>query len=132
MSQSKFQLHGGIGIIHANFATVEEQAAEVSKVKRYKQGFITNPQCIKPTDTVRDLMLIKAKYGFTGTPVTDTGVVGGKQPTANSQVGQGSGIVGNIGDTADRVNLHATGVRAEGSGCFEAAGVERRREGRVR
>lgn len=71
-------LHGGIGIIHANFASVEEQAAEVSKVKRYKQGFITNPQCIKPTDTVRDLMLIKAKYGFTGTPVTDTGVVGGK------------------------------------------------------
>jgi IMP dehydrogenase len=46
--------------------------------QRYKQGFITNPQCIKETDTVRDLMSIKAQYGFTGTPVTDTGRVGGK------------------------------------------------------
>uniref|UniRef100_A0A9J2PSA2 Inosine-5'-monophosphate dehydrogenase n=1 Tax=Ascaris lumbricoides TaxID=6252 RepID=A0A9J2PSA2_ASCLU len=72
------QLHGGIGIIHANFATIQDQANEVSKVKRYKQGFITNPQCIKDTDTVKDLMLIKQKYGFTGTPVTATGQVGGK------------------------------------------------------
>uniref|UniRef100_F1KRU6 Inosine-5'-monophosphate dehydrogenase n=1 Tax=Ascaris suum TaxID=6253 RepID=F1KRU6_ASCSU len=71
-------LHGGIGIIHANFATIQDQANEVSKVKRYKQGFITNPQCIKDTDTVKDLMLIKQKYGFTGTPVTATGQVGGK------------------------------------------------------
>ncbi|CAD5220054.1 unnamed protein product [Bursaphelenchus okinawaensis] len=71
-------LHGGIGIIHGNFANIQTQAAEVSKVKRYKQGFITNPVCIKPTDTVRDLMGIKAKFGFTGTPVTDSGEVGGK------------------------------------------------------
>lgn len=71
-------LHGGIGIIHGNFASIQAQAAEVSKVKRYKQGFITNPVCIKPTDTVRDLMAIKAKFGFTGTPVTETGEVGGK------------------------------------------------------
>ncbi|KHN78150.1 Inosine-5'-monophosphate dehydrogenase [Toxocara canis] len=71
-------LHGGIGIIHANFATIQDQAREVSKVKRYKQGFITSPQCIKETDTVKDLMLIKQKFGFTGTPVTATGQVGGK------------------------------------------------------
>lgn len=71
-------LHGGIGIIHANFPTIKEQADEVLKVKRYKQGFISNPQCIKPTDTVRDLIGIKNKYGFTGTPVTDTGLVNGK------------------------------------------------------
>ncbi|CAJ0579490.1 unnamed protein product, partial [Mesorhabditis spiculigera] len=71
-------LHGGIGIIHGNFPNHEAQAAEVLKVKRYKQGFISNPKCIKPTDTVKDLMIIKAKHGFTGTPVTDTGSPGGK------------------------------------------------------
>ncbi|VIO87921.1 Uncharacterized protein BM_BM5924 [Brugia malayi] len=71
-------LHGGIGIIHANFASVEDQAEEVIKVKRYKQGFITHPHCIKEMDTVLDLMRIKLKYGFTGTPVTSTGHVGGQ------------------------------------------------------
>uniref|UniRef100_A0A0N4ZRK7 Inosine-5'-monophosphate dehydrogenase n=1 Tax=Parastrongyloides trichosuri TaxID=131310 RepID=A0A0N4ZRK7_PARTI len=71
-------LQGGIGIIHANFSSPEVQLQEVLKVKRYKQGFITEPQCIKPTDTVRDLLRIKVKYGFTGTPVTSTGEVGGK------------------------------------------------------
>lgn len=66
-------LHGGIGIVHANFSTKEDQAKEVNKVKRYKQGFITHPQCITLDATVADLMDIKAKKGFTGTPVTETG-----------------------------------------------------------
>ncbi|KAI6181246.1 Inosine-5'-monophosphate dehydrogenase [Aphelenchoides besseyi] len=71
-------LHGGIGIIHANFATLDEQSEEVLKVKRYKQGFITNPQCIGPKDTVRTLIQIKNKHGFTGTPVTSDGTCGSK------------------------------------------------------
>uniref|UniRef100_A0A1I7V858 Inosine-5'-monophosphate dehydrogenase n=2 Tax=Loa loa TaxID=7209 RepID=A0A1I7V858_LOALO len=71
-------LHGGIGIIHSNFPSLEGQVEEVIKVKRYKQGFITHPHCIKETDTVLDLMRIKLKYGFTGTPVTSTGHVGGQ------------------------------------------------------
>ncbi|KAL3102024.1 hypothetical protein niasHS_003433 [Heterodera schachtii] len=71
-------LNGGIGIIHANFKTTQDQVAEVLKVKRYKQGFISNPQCISETDTVSDLRHIKRIHGFTGTPVTDTGKVGGR------------------------------------------------------
>lgn len=71
-------MNGGIGIIHGNFKTIQEQVAEVLKVKRYKQRFITNPQCIGAESTVKDLMGIKAQYGFTGTPVTSTGRVGGK------------------------------------------------------
>ena len=71
-------LNGGIGIIHGNFKNSQDQLAEVLKVKRYKQGFISNPQCIRPDNTVKDLMAIKQQYGFTGTPVTSTGKVGGK------------------------------------------------------
>lgn len=71
-------MNGGIGIIHGNFKTIQEQVSEVLKVKRYKQGFITNPQCIGLDNTVLDLLSIKTKYGFTGTPVTSTGKVGGK------------------------------------------------------
>ena len=73
-----FQLYGGIGIIHGNFAKAEEQAAEVSKVKRFKQGYVMQPHCLKPTDTVYEMMQIKKLYGYTGAPITETGMVGSK------------------------------------------------------
>uniref|UniRef100_A0A0N4ZAC1 Inosine-5'-monophosphate dehydrogenase n=1 Tax=Parastrongyloides trichosuri TaxID=131310 RepID=A0A0N4ZAC1_PARTI len=71
-------LHGGIGIIHNNFPTIEKQVDQIMRVKRYKQGLIDEPITVKPTMTVNDLIKIKEKYGFTGVPVTEDGKLGSK------------------------------------------------------
>ncbi|PAV63076.1 hypothetical protein WR25_19850 isoform A [Diploscapter pachys] len=71
-------LYGGIGIIHGNFPTPEDQAAEILKVKRFKQGFVMQPYCLAKDSTAYDMMQIKKKYGYTGAPVTEDGKVGSK------------------------------------------------------
>ncbi|KAF1774466.1 IMP dehydrogenase / GMP reductase, conserved site [Phytophthora cactorum] len=68
-------LHGGIGIIHYNM-TVEEQVKEVRLVKKFKNGFITDPKCLSPEDTLADVDRIKAEFGFAGIPITESGKVG--------------------------------------------------------
>ena len=41
-------LRGGIGIIHSN-NSIEDQARHVRNVKRFENGFIKDPFCLKPT-----------------------------------------------------------------------------------
>lgn len=70
-------LQGGIGIIHSNF-TIEGQAAQVRAVKRFKNGFITDPICLPPDSTVGDVIALKEKHGYSGIPITVNGEMGGK------------------------------------------------------
>eukprot|EP00618_Florenciella_parvula_P001088 CAMPEP_0119467862 /NCGR_PEP_ID=MMETSP1344-20130328/1862_1 /TAXON_ID=236787 /ORGANISM="Florenciella parvula, Strain CCMP2471" /LENGTH=544 /DNA_ID=CAMNT_0007500271 /DNA_START=57 /DNA_END=1691 /DNA_ORIENTATION=+ len=70
-------LHGGLGIIHYNM-TVEEQAKEVRKCKKYKNGFITDPFTLTPEHVVADVQRIKETYGFAGIPITEDGKMGSK------------------------------------------------------
>ncbi|WP_303673202.1 IMP dehydrogenase [Vampirovibrio chlorellavorus] len=70
-------LQGGMGIIHYN-NSIEEQRDEVSKVKRYKNGFITSPVTLRPDHTIRDIDEIKKKFNFSGVPITESGTMGSK------------------------------------------------------
>ncbi|RAP43343.1 IMP dehydrogenase [Rhodovulum viride] len=61
---------GGIGVIHRNL-TVEEQAREVSRVKRFESGVVYSPITLRPDQTLGDAKVMIERYNFTGFPVVD-------------------------------------------------------------
>ncbi|GGB61829.1 MULTISPECIES: IMP dehydrogenase [Henriciella] len=61
---------GGIGVVHRNL-TVEEQAGQVTQVKKYESGVVMNPITIAPTASLKDLQDIKERTGFSGVPVVE-------------------------------------------------------------
>ncbi len=70
-------LLGGIGIIHYN-NNIGDQVREVRRVKRFENGFITEPVVLSPNDTIRDVDNIKEMYGFSGIPITEDGTLNTK------------------------------------------------------
>ena len=70
-------LLGGIGIIHYN-NTLEEQARQVWRVKRFENGFITEPVVLSPTHQITDVDRIKGELGFSGIPITEDGTLGSR------------------------------------------------------
>ena len=61
---------GGIGIVHRNLA-IEDQVAEVDKVKRSEAGMIVEPVTLPPDALVRDALELMAHYKVSGVPITD-------------------------------------------------------------
>ena len=59
---------GGIGIIHKNFS-IDDQALEVEKVKKYDGGMIINPLTVRPDNKVGDAINIMLTKNITGLPV---------------------------------------------------------------
>ena len=63
---------GGMGIIHKNMS-VEDQAAQVDKVKRSEHGVITDPFFLEPQNIVRDAVSLMERYRISGVPITKDG-----------------------------------------------------------
>jgi IMP dehydrogenase len=61
---------GGIGIVHRNLS-IEDQVAEVDKVKRSESGMIVEPVTLPPDALVRDALELMARYKVSGIPITD-------------------------------------------------------------
>ena len=61
---------GGIGIVHKNLS-IDEQAAEVDKVKRSEAGMIVDPVTMRPTQRIQEALEVMARFKISGVPVTD-------------------------------------------------------------
>ncbi len=59
---------GGIGVIHRNL-DIEEQARQVSVVKRFESGVVYNPVTLTPDQTLADAKALMARLKITGFPV---------------------------------------------------------------
>ncbi len=62
---------GGMGVLHRNLS-VEEQAREVRRVKRFESGIVYNPVTLRPDQTLADAKALIERYNFTGFPVVDS------------------------------------------------------------
>jgi IMP dehydrogenase len=63
---------GGIGVLHKNL-TIEEQAAQVDRVKRSESGMITDPITLPPTASIGEAHDICARFHISGVPITENG-----------------------------------------------------------
>jgi len=61
---------GGIGIIHKNLS-IEAQAAEVRKVKKYESGIVRDPITIRSDNEVGELIQLTKELNISGMPVVD-------------------------------------------------------------
>lgn len=61
---------GGVGVLHKSMS-IEQQAAEVRRVKRSENGMILDPITISPHDTVSDARDKMSHYSIGGIPVVN-------------------------------------------------------------
>lgn len=59
---------GGMGVVHKNL-TVDEQAKEIRRVKRFISGTVYNPVTLRADQTLSDAKALMERYRVTGFPV---------------------------------------------------------------
>ena len=61
---------GGVGVIHRNM-TPTEQALEVTRVKKFESGVITDPVTVEKSASVNHVLGLMTRYNISGVPVVD-------------------------------------------------------------
>ncbi|EST29768.1 inosine-5`-monophosphate dehydrogenase [Streptomycetaceae bacterium MP113-05] len=61
---------GGVGVLHRNLS-IEDQAAQVDRVKRSESGMVADPITIGPDATLREADELCGRFRISGVPVTD-------------------------------------------------------------
>ena len=61
---------GGMGVLHRNL-TIEEQAQQVRRVKRFESGIVYNPITLRADQTLADANALRERYNVSGFPVVD-------------------------------------------------------------
>ena len=67
---------GGMGIIHKNFS-IEDQASQVNRVKKFASGIISDPVTVSPDITIREVLDITKFNNISGVPVVDNDITVG-------------------------------------------------------
>lgn len=61
---------GGLGFIHKNMS-IEAQANEVRRVKKFESGVVSDPVTVSVSISVGEVMAMAEEHGFSGFPVVD-------------------------------------------------------------
>jgi IMP dehydrogenase len=68
---------GGMGVIHRNLS-IERQAEEVRRVKRFESGIVVNPITIGPDATLAQALKLMRDHGISGIPVVERAAGGAR------------------------------------------------------
>ncbi|HNX44521.1 MAG TPA: IMP dehydrogenase [Bacteroidales bacterium] len=69
--------NGGLSFVYGS-QSIEEQAEMVKKVKKFKAGFVVSDANLTPENTLKDIIDLKARTGFSTVAITHDGTSGGK------------------------------------------------------
>ncbi len=61
---------GGLGVVHRNMS-IDQQAAEVDKVKRSESGMIHRPITMRPEQKISEALEVMQSYRISGVPITE-------------------------------------------------------------
>lgn len=105
---------GGIGVIHKNFS-MEDQAKEVEKVKKYEAGMILDPVTVRSKTRLMDVVELTQRHKITGVPVVDednvlVGILTSRDMQFENDFNK---LVEEIMTTGDRLVTASEGISSE-------------------
>ena len=68
---------GGLSFVYVS-QPIDQQAEMISRVKKYKSGFVVSASNLTPEHTLQDVVELKGKNGYSTVAITDDGTATGK------------------------------------------------------